>query len=320
MSDEPPGDDWADEPTLPGIEVEAAPSDPPPPPAGPPHRVPSAWPIWAWLMVGVAVLVTAVGVVSGILARSVLLDILSFWPVFVVTFLAAAASFPRMRRGAPRVAAVIPLLLLTWLGLAVALHLIGWPQLPSAAADLAGPPVGGIEQATLSFEIPGSATVGAGGAALYEVALMRRGGATRAPEAFEVDRPNGFAVDVDERPDSGWYQSEGWDVLLAPSVAWVINLHADRIDADLRALALAGGSITADGVIRLGGLPAGARLTVSGDLRMEVDAASAIRIEGDASVPGTWPAADGGWRSPVDGEPYVISVTDGAAVTIVVRP
>ncbi|MDH3463842.1 MAG: hypothetical protein OEM32_09490 [Acidimicrobiia bacterium] len=332
------GDAPADEPTLPGLDVGDPLADPyrepdtesaapdtgqagdSPPGGQTPHRhLPSAWPIWSWMMVGIVVLVSVVGVVGGILAPTVLMDVASFWPVFLVTFLGAAALFPRMRRASPRVSASVPLLLLTWLGLAIALHLSGWAELPSSAADLRGPEASGVTDAGLSFEIDGLARIGGQADALYEIALLRRGGSTGAPEAFEVTGATEVSIDVDERSDSGWFQSEGWTVDLAPSARWTLRVAANPIEADLAGLTLRGGSFTGNGVVRLGLVDPGSRITVQGTVRIEVDGSLAVTIEGDADVPSDWPTADGGWRSPVEGDPYVIAVTDGAVVTIVER-
>ena len=74
-----------------------------------PPKVISIWPIWAWTMVGVLLVVIGLAVGAGVLSKTLLLDVISFWPAFVFIALVFAALIPRLRKGAPRLSAVIPM-------------------------------------------------------------------------------------------------------------------------------------------------------------------------------------------------------------------
>ena len=153
----------------------------------PPPKVISIWPIWAWTMVGVVLVVIGLGVGAGVLSKTLLLDVISFWPAFVVIALIFAALIPRLRKGAPRLSAVLPLLLLTYLGVTVALHVARWDELPSTAADISGPLVEAVTDARIELDLPGELVVRpANQAELYKVLMLNRGGSTGAPTALEI--------------------------------------------------------------------------------------------------------------------------------------
>ncbi|MGZ8754922.1 MAG: hypothetical protein ACXW15_07000, partial [Acidimicrobiia bacterium] len=151
----------------------------------------SPWTLWAWLMVVVVIVSIAAGVFGGILAPSVVLDVISLWPLVVGAFFVAAALLPLRKHGPARVAAVLPLLLITMLGASVVLHLTGWEQLPSSSGDLIGPRVVGVEHAELTLDLTGRLLMAAGEGDLYAVRVERRGGSTGVPEALESDFEGG---------------------------------------------------------------------------------------------------------------------------------
>lgn len=277
----------------------------------------SAWPIWAWMMVGVVMLVLAVGVVGGVLLASVILDILSFWPGFLVTFLLAAALWPMSRRFSSRLKATVPLLVLTWLGLAVALHLAGWSELPSSAGDLSGGPVDGIETGSISFESDGSlALTSANQPELYRVNMLRRGGPVGAPQALETMPAGSVAVDIVERAPSTWYSAAGWDVVLADQIPWSMEVTAASLDLDLTMLSLAEASFLGAGLIELGEIEAGTTIRLAGSIELIVPPDAAVVVSGSAVVPSDWIATETGSTSPAIGDPYNVVVLEGANVSI----
>lgn len=280
----------------------------------------SVWPIWAWMMVGVVVIVMGVGVVGGVLLPSVVLDVVSFWPGFLLAFLLAAALWPLSRRFSSRLKATVPLLVLSWLGLAVALHLAGWSELPSSAGDLLGGPTEEIEVGSLSLEVEGLLRLSTGPQSdLYSVTMMRRGGPVGAPQALET-LPNGSVeVDIVERPQSFWYSAAGWDVVLADSIPWTVAASAGNVEADLRSVAVRGGSFGGEGRIELGEVESGAVIVFDGAFDVSVAPGAVVVVEGEATVPDGWVVTELGHASPSTGDGYTLVVSGQSTVSITER-
>lgn len=274
------------------------------------------WVLWGWLMVALSGVSIAAGVVGGLLAPSIVLDIVSFWPLFILGFVIAAGLLVWRGRGPARLPAIAPLILITALGAVVVLHIVGWRVLPSAAADMTGPPVGAATEATLRLELPGTVVVRAGaGDALYSVTIDRRGGRLGVPEAIESgggDIP--LQVDLRQRDGGRWFRTDGWMVRLSTVPRWDLTLDVGRIDADLTGLALGSLDLNGAGQVVLDRGTATVRL--GGVFTLTVPAGTAVEVVGDAAVPAGWERTDTGARSPVDGTGLTIEVTDGARVEI----
>ena len=188
----------------------------------------------------------AAGIIGGVLAPSVILDIVSFWPLFALAVLLAAAVLPwRRARGSALISAFFPLLVILVGAVAVTLHLVGWSRLPSAAADLTGPAVGSASVVALDVDVPGRLAVRAGGDALYAVQVDREGGALGVPEALE--RGGGaepLSVELRDRDGGRWFRTNGWLMHLAAEPTWELRLASPDLSADLRALRISSGDFS----------------------------------------------------------------------------
>ena len=272
-----------------------------------PPKVISIWPIWAWTMVGV-------------LSKTLLLDVISFWPAFVFIALVFAALIPRLRKGAPRLSAVIPLLLLTYLGVTVALHVARWDELPSTAADISGPLVEAVTDARIELDLPGELVVRpANQAELYNVLMLNRGGSTGAPTALEIVNDAVPSISVSPREDSGWFQSVGWTVNLSLSVTWEVEANADLVDMNLSAVSAGDLRVVGDGVVVLGFVRPGSTIELDGRIDLVVREGDRIDVVGSADVPSDWTTTGVGRSTAGPADPYTIIVADGAIVTITER-
>jgi hypothetical protein len=285
-----------------------------------PPKVISIWPIWAWTMVGVVLVVIGLGVGAGVLSKTLLLDVISFWPAFVVIALIFAALIPRLRKGAPRLSAVLPLLLLTYLGVTVALHVARWDELPSTAADVSGPLVEAVTDARIELDLPGELVVRpANQAELYRVLMLNRGGSTGAPTALEIVNDTDPSISVSPRGDSGWFQSVGWTVNLSLSVTWEVEANAELIDIDLASVSTGDLRAAGDGVVILGFVRPGSTIELDGRIDLVVREGDRIDVVGSADVPSDWTTTGVGRSTAGPADPYTIIVGDGAIVTITER-
>ncbi|NNC39053.1 MAG: hypothetical protein HKN95_00035 [Acidimicrobiia bacterium] len=285
----------------------------------PGRRFSSVWPIWAWIMVAFGLVVTGVGVLTGIFARSLVLDLISFWPGLTLVILVAAALYPFHRGQWTRLAAVVPLLVLSWLGSTIALHLAEWPVLPSAAADFEGPSSAGIEEASMSVVTDGELTVDlAGSDSLYGVEMVRRGGATPAARSFERIDGGSAQVTIDQRASDLWFVTEGWRLTLNSGAQWNLDLEAGLVDADLRGGDLSSLRLAGSGDARLAEAVDEIQVTIDGRFELIVPPSVVMTVSGaDVSVPAGWLGGDGEWASSGGaGEGYVVTVSSGASLVV----
>jgi len=275
------------------------------------RRLPAGlWTVWAWLMVALGGVSIGAGIVGGILAPSVLLDIVSFWPLVVIPLVTALVLW---RRRSSRAGAAPPLLLITIVALVVGLHLLGWSRLPSAAADLIGPPT---QDGTVSLMIslPGALAIDAGDAPLYTVALDRTGGSLGVPEALERSADGVLSIDIAQRDGGRWFRTKGWMLTLARRPVWNLHLTSPQLDADLRELAIDSLTVDGSGTVVLG--PSPAVVTVTGTFTLDVTPGASVEVHGSATVPSGWEPTDDGYRSPGSGVSISVSVTQGSQVVI----
>ncbi len=269
-------------------------------------------------MVVVAVVSITAAVFGGILAPSVVLDVVSLWPLVVGAFFVAAALLPLRRRGPARISAVLPLLLITMLGASVVLHLTGWEKLPSSSADLVGPRTAGIETAELSLDLTGRLSIGAAAGDLYAVRVERSGGMTGVPEALESSFEDGpFFIVLREADGGRWFRTSGWELSLGAAPVWSLVLSSPELDGDLTGLRLESLSLDGSGSVDL---PApgedGVTVDVDGVYLVEVPSETAVEVTGAATVPGGWVETADGYQSPFVGPSLLIGVADGARVEI----
>jgi hypothetical protein len=282
------------------------------------RRPSSAWTLWAWLMVAVATVSIAAGVVGGILAPSVVLDVVSLWPLAVGAFFVAVALLPLRRRGPARISAVLPLLLLTMLGSSVVLHLSAWERLPSASADVIGPRAVGIDDAELALNLTGSLSIEAGEGDLYSVWIERSGGSTGVPEALESDFEDGpFFVALREIEGGRWFQTSGWELALDPGPTWSLTVDSPDLEANLTGMQLKSLSLGGAGFVAVPSpVAVDIAINIEGRYRVEVPAETSVRIIGAATVPGGWVETGDGHQSPYGGWSLVITVGEGAQLEV----
>jgi len=282
------------------------------------RRFSSVWPIWAWIMVAFGFAVTGIGIVGGVFARSLVLDLVSLWPGLILVMLVAAALYPFHRGQWSRLAAVVPLLMLSWIGSTIALHLAEWSVLPSAAADFSGPDVTGIDEASFTIRTSGELSVDfTGSSSLYDVKMVRRGGSTPAARSFERIDAGSAQVSIDERSPDTWFVTEGWRVRLSDRSSWSLELEAGILDADLSGADYSSLRLVGTGDVQLSESAGLVQITVDGRFEMSLPASAAMIVSGsDVSVPASWTGGEGEWISPAAGEGYVVTVTSGASLVV----
>lgn len=277
----------------------------------------SIWPVWSWTMVAVLTVVIGLSVIVGLLSRTLLLDVISFWPALVFIVLVLAAIFPRLRKGAPRLSAVIPLLLLTYLGVTVSLHAARWDRLPSTVADVYGPVVTDVTDARIELDLVGRLVVApVNQEELYRVLMTNGGGSTGAPTALEIVDEASAAISVGQRIDPGWFTSSGWNVELSRAATWEVDAKADTVDVDLSAVTSAGVTVQGDGVVILGLVRPGSTVELDGTIELRVRDGDHIDVIGQADVPEDWTTTGLGTTTPGDADPFTVVIAEGARITI----
>jgi len=263
-----------------------------------------------------AIVAGGVGVGSAILSPGLALDLISLWPGLAPAAIAVIVVSIR-RAWRRRLGALPQLLALTWLALGVAAHLDGWPPLPSSAAELAGPE-SVYQSGSLEVHLDGLLEVAAGeGVPLYEVGFIRLGGEVGLAEAEEVTIEEAISVALHDGGTTPFFRYAGWRVSLSSQPIWSLDLEG-KIGADLTGLQISGMSAGGSGWLRLGSFDTPTPLEITrGDFEVTVPAATPVTITGDAEVPLSWMAVDGGYRAPAVGDGLVITVVEGASVFII---
>jgi hypothetical protein len=253
--------------------------------------------------------------VLGWLSRSVVIDFLAWWPVWVLIALVGVLARGR-RIGKMRLSGLVPLLALVALGVFFAGHLIGWDVMPSSTASLVGPASDSVTTAAMSARIDGRLDVGPSQPGyLYSVVPIRTGGDTGLPEAVERTQGESMAVILEPVADPGLYTFAGWSLELDPSPAWALSLGGD-LSADLTALRVTELQIEGEGSIRLGSAIGETPVAIAGEFEMEVPSGAAVRVVGSAEVPGNWTETADGWQSPAGSAGWVVSVGEGSTLAI----
>lgn len=276
----------------------------------------SSWPLGTLAVLVAVIVAGGVGVGSSILSPGLALDLISLWPGLVPAAIAAIVVSLR-RAWSRRLGALPQLLALTWLALGVAAHLDGWPPLPSSAAELAGPS-DTYESSALEVHLDGLLEVTAAESIpLYEVGFIRLGGAVGLAEAEEVTLEEAISVALHDAGTTPFFQYAGWRLTLSDQPIWNLDLEGE-IGADLTGLQLSGISAGGGGWLRLGSFNTTTPLEITdGDFEVTVPVSSPVTITGEAQVPPTWIAVDGGYRAPAGGDGLVITVAEGASVFII---
>jgi hypothetical protein len=245
---------------------------------------------------------------TGLLMKAALLDVVSFWPAWVLALLISLALWPLRRRGIARIGAVLPLLLFSWVAGAVSLHLLAWEQLPSASADFAGPAQSGVSDASLSLEVNGRLELDGDATDLYDIAVLRSGGGAAPAEALERIDGAMASVELRERESPGWFASAGWHLNISRLTAWELSIVAQDVDADLRGVPVRRLDVVGDGIVMLGSPVGEFDVTVSGDVELVVPVGVAVEVDGAAVVPEGWEPTEAGARFAASG-PVITIIT-----------
>jgi hypothetical protein len=279
----------------------------------------SPWPVAAWAMVALTVLAIWVAIGGDILSPVVVLDVLALWPVAAPAVLLLAVGWLR-RKKSSRGLAMAPLLVVTWLLLALGLYLGEWDRLPSAVADVTGGPVAGVGVADLSLEVEeGAVSMRAEASdSLYAIHLPRSGGPTGPPDVVVVAGDGRTEIIAVEGFDSRWYRFSGWDVTLDPTPRWNLRLRGNDIEADATGLDLGRLDLEGAGRARIGSAGEDTSVLVDGRFTVTVPVGAAVEVIGAAEVPEGWQQTETGFLSNGTGPAITIQVEDGSSVRIVI--
>ena len=269
-----------------------------------------------WLVPGVALVLILVAAAIGWLSRSIVIDFVAWWPLWLL--LGGLAFFARHRKlGRVRVDGLIPILATVALGIFLVGHIQGWEAMPSSSASLVGPAWGPVTDAAMSARIDGRVdVVSAESGFLYTVVPIRTGGSTGLPRAVEQTQGTAIAIDLEPVEDPGLYTFAGWSLVLDPAPNWNISLGG-TIEADLSTLGLTELQVEGSGSVTLGQPDAETPVRVSGDFEIQIPTGTPARVVGEAVVPDDWTQTSDGWTSPAGGGGWVISVSEGATLEII---
>jgi hypothetical protein len=267
-----------------------------------------------WL-VPIGFLTVVLGIAaSGRLSRSIVADLIAWWPVWAG--LGLAAYFFRERKlGMFRVAGIVPLVALVLVGLFTWGHLAGWAMMPSASQRLVGPEVGGLTSSTLTAEVDGIIEVSGGGRFLYLVEPVKQGGGVGIPIAAEQVIDSSVRVEMQAPTDPGLYSYAGWDIRLSDVPVWTLTL-VGALEADLRSLRVERLAVAGSGTVVLGDSDGETDVAVDGVFHLVIPEGVPARVNGRASVPASWAPDAVGASSPAPGEGWVITVGPEATVTV----
>lgn len=252
--------------------------------------------------------------VAGGLSRSIAADLLAWWPIWLGTGIAAYLLRER-RAGRFRVAGLVPLATLLFVGLFVWGHLAGWAVMPSASQRLVGPEVGAYASAAMTADVDGIVEVHGGSEFLYRVEPVKRGGGLGIPGAAEQVVETSISVALQPPADPGIYTYAGWDISLAESPRWALTLDG-AVDADLSLLTIDELTLGGTGTVILGAADSETLVTVDGSYRVVVPDGVPARVNGLATVPASWSLDSAGAIAPTAGAGWVIVVGPEASVSV----
>ncbi len=267
----------------------------------------------AWIMTALTAVALTVAIAGRLFPLVVVLDLVALWPLPALGALLVVVG-----RWLPRsVRLAAPALLVSWLILGVAWWSVGTPEPPSAAANVLGP--GEIPaQVALAVAVDGDLSVVGGAERLYEVSVGPRGGSAGVPDVLEARDGDVLAMGVEERADSGWFRTSGWDMRLDDGPIWEMDVRARSVELDLRTLRVGSLAVEGDGTVVLPRVATATEAFVSGTVVVSVPADAPVRVVGAATVPASWTTDDEGASAPVDGEGWVV-VVEGPGVEVVDR-
>lgn len=267
-----------------------------------------------WLL-PVALLATILGLtLLGVFSTSLILDLAAWWPVWLLLALIVVLAGGR-RIGRVRVDGLVPILIAVVLVVFVLAHLSRWPLNPSASRYLAGPPAGGHSQAELTAFVNGVLVISGGSSFLYEVDPLPEGGEVGVPSAVESVVAESISVELIEPTDPGFLSFSGWEIALSKAPRWSFALGGELV-ADLTGVHVDELAVTGSGKVSLGVPDTASQVTIDGAFIVAIPVGVPATVVGMAQVPSTWEQTSDGWRAPVDGLGWVISVSEGSVVSI----
>lgn len=277
--------------------------------AGSFRGVPRIW------LIPVLVLALVLGMTAaGYLSRALLLDLIAWWPVWALLVVIVIAASGR-RIGKLRISGLISILVSAVLVVFVIGHLNGWPLNPSASRYLVGPEPEPYRKAELSASVDGDLVLAGGSGFLYEVDPVPGGGDIGIPGAQERTVDSSISIVLEEPAHPGLATFAGWDVSVSSSPVWDLNLRGN-LSIDVTGLHVADLMTAGGGSIVLGAPEQAPSVTVNGGFNIAVPLGVPVRVVGSAQVPSGWEELDDGWRSPVAGTGWTITVPEGSVVSI----
>lgn len=268
----------------------------------------------AWLL-PITTLTVLLGVAaSGRLSRSLVADLIAWWPVWI-GFALAAYLLRERKVGQVRVAGLVPLLAFGFVLLFIWGHLAGWSIMPSASQRLVGPLPDGVAEASLAAEIDGEIEIGGGSEFLYQVEPIKLGGVIGIPTATEEASGETLSIALDAPDDAGLYGYAGWSISVADTPVWDLRLGG-AVDADLTALVLSRLSLDGAGTVSLGAPTGETPVAILGSFQVMVPAEAPVKVIGVASVPADWTLTSDGAVSPGLGTGWVMTVVGEGSLTV----
>lgn len=274
-------------------------------------RVPGVPRLWVLPLGVIAGVAASVG--AGVTSRSVVLDLLAWWPVWGgVTALMVVARGRYL--GLLRLSGLVPLV-----GFAVSIvfvtgHVQGWEAMPSASGRLIGP-VPEFTRASLDASVDGRLEVTGGPGFLYEVTPIRWGGEVGIPDALEQASNGSVVVSLLPPVDPGLQAFAGWHLRLSSEPVWDLTLGGE-VMADLSALSLSGVDLVGTGLVTLGPVSRVSGVLVDGSFTIRFPADVPVRVVGEAVVPDGWERLPDGWHSPGPGDGWVVTAAPGSRLVV----
>lgn len=270
-----------------------------------------------WLL-PIGALTILLGVAAtGRLSRSIVADLIAWWPVWIGLGIAAVV-FRDRKVGDYRVSGIVPLIALGFVLLFIWGHLAGWSIMPSSSQRLVGPNVSSFTSASITADIDGRIHVSPETDFLYQVEPLMQGGGIGIPRAEEQVVDTSVAIDLIEPEDPGLYVFAGWELRLNPVAIWSLDLGGS-LDADLTALTVNALDASGAGTIHLGSVSAATPVNIAGSFQVTVPSDVPARVVGTASVPASWNLTADGAQAPFSGDGWVITVVGDTSLTVVER-
>jgi hypothetical protein len=271
----------------------------------------------AWILPLLGLVLTLVAIYARLLSRSIAIDFIAWWPVWVLLTLLTVLARGR-RLGRVRLSGMVPVVVVLALGVLVTGHVQGWEAMPSASNGLIGPESGSATTVALSARITGDLVVGSGQSGfMYAVDPVRRGGEVGLPEALEQVQGENLSVRLEPATDPGPYTFAGWTIDLDRVPVWNLSLGG-RVAADLTQLRLSALQVDGTGNVALGTVTESIVVNVAGTFEITVPPQVPVRVVGNAVVPGDWTESAEGFASPTPGNGWVISVGEDASLQVTV--